>query len=70
MIKPMRFQSSYRVVMAPGVMYFQANATSTWWIYYKTVTKVNPGDTCDPLTFFNGPISTGDFLLWSIRSSS
>lgn len=28
-------------------------------------TKVNPGDTCDIISFFNGPISTGDFIVWN-----
>ncbi|KAG7286214.1 hypothetical protein NEMBOFW57_008520 [Staphylotrichum longicolle] len=27
--------------------------------------KVNPGDTCDVVAFFNGPISTEDFVLWN-----
>jgi hypothetical protein len=28
-------------------------------------TKVNPGDTCDIISFFNGPISTADFIKWN-----
>jgi hypothetical protein len=56
------FQSSYRVAVAPSIMYFHANATSTWRIDYKTVTKINRGDTCDPLTFFNSPIWAKDLL--------
>lgn len=28
-------------------------------------TKVNAGDTCDIISFFNGPISTGDFIVWN-----
>ena len=28
-------------------------------------TKVNPGDTCDITSFYNGPISTGDFVVWN-----
>ncbi len=27
--------------------------------------KVNPGDTCDVVAFFNGPIPTEDFVLWN-----
>ena len=27
--------------------------------------KVNSGDTCDTIAFYNGPISTDDFLLWN-----
>ena len=27
--------------------------------------KVNPGDTCDGIAFFNGPISTENFVLWN-----
>jgi hypothetical protein len=27
--------------------------------------KVNPGDTCDIVSFFNGPISTENFVLWN-----
>ncbi|KAK4155343.1 hypothetical protein C8A00DRAFT_13653 [Chaetomidium leptoderma] len=28
-------------------------------------TRVNPGDTCDNIAFFNGPISTENFVLWN-----
>ncbi|KAK4035408.1 carbohydrate-binding module family 50 protein [Parachaetomium inaequale] len=28
-------------------------------------TRVNPGDTCDIISFFNGPISTADFIRWN-----
>ncbi len=31
----------------------------------KKFVKVNAGDTCNIVAFFNGPISTGDFLLWN-----
>ncbi len=27
--------------------------------------KVNPGDSCDGIAFFNGPISTENFVLWN-----
>jgi hypothetical protein len=27
--------------------------------------KVNPGDSCDMVAFFNGPIATEDFVLWN-----
>ncbi|KAK3303763.1 uncharacterized protein B0T15DRAFT_283482 [Chaetomium strumarium] len=33
--------------------------------YCKKFTKVNPGDTCDIISFFNGPISTADFIKWN-----
>jgi hypothetical protein len=33
--------------------------------YCKKFTKVNPGDTCDLISFFNGPISTENFLKWN-----
>ncbi|KAK3905566.1 hypothetical protein C8A05DRAFT_12620, partial [Staphylotrichum tortipilum] len=28
-------------------------------------TKVNPGDTCNTIAFFNGPIRTENFVVWS-----
>jgi hypothetical protein len=28
--------------------------------------KVNPGDTCNSLAFFNGPVSTENFVVWNI----
>lgn len=33
--------------------------------YCKKFTKVNPGDTCDIISFFNGPILTEDFIKWN-----
>ncbi|KAK3896800.1 hypothetical protein C8A05DRAFT_39649 [Staphylotrichum tortipilum] len=33
--------------------------------YCKKFVKVNPGDTCNGMAFFNGPISTENFLLWN-----
>ena len=27
--------------------------------------RINQGDTCDVVSFFNGPISTGDFVVWN-----
>ncbi len=33
--------------------------------YCKKFVKVNTGDTCDIVSFYNGPISTGNFVLWN-----
>ncbi len=31
----------------------------------KKFVRVNPGDTCSIIAFFNGPISTTDFIKWN-----
>jgi len=33
--------------------------------YCNKFVKVNQGDTCDGISFFNGPIATENFVLWN-----